>query len=98
MISTKWYAEQVLLTRCEMTLGIVTGVSEMGRRRSIRYEFKDGKGDYRGGIQRDFLRRQMDQVVIVVYDRSNPDHNCSSRGFMFRSLRFYPLERSSETP
>lgn len=88
-ISIKWYSEQSLLANSAATLGLVSGISDFGRYRKIRYEFRDGEGGYYGGIERDFLSRQMDHVVLVVYNRRNPDHSCSSRGFMFRNAKIY---------
>jgi hypothetical protein len=89
-ISIKWYSEQSLLANSAATLGIVSGINEFGQYRKIRYEFRDAEGGYYGGTERDFVSRQMDQIVLVVYDRRNPDHSCSSRGFMFRSVKMYP--------
>lgn len=87
LISIKWYSEQSLLAKSVATLGMVSATVYSGRFRHIRYEFRDAKGGYFGGMQRDFVKRQMDQVVLVIYDQLNPDHNCSSRGFMFRNVK-----------
>jgi hypothetical protein len=47
-------------------------------------------------MERDFLRGQVDNVVFVIYDESNPDKNSSSRGFMFRSFKVYPSRLASQ--
>lgn len=95
-ISTKWYAEQALLARSVVTFGTVTGVNEMSSHRHVRYEFRDAEGGYFGGMERDFLSTHVDNIVFVMYDQSNPDNNSSSRGFMFRSFKVYPLRQAEQ--
>lgn len=95
-ISSKWYSEQSLLARSLITIGTVTGVNELDRNRELRYEFRDSEGGYFGGTQRDFVARKVDNVVFVLYDKSNPDKNSSSRGFMFRSFTVYPARQAAE--
>jgi hypothetical protein len=95
-ISTKWYSEQALLARSIVTFGTVTGVNQMGSHRVIRYEFRDAAGGYFGGTERDFVSRQVDHVVFVMYDHSDPDKNSSSRGFLFRSFTVYPQRQVIE--
>ena|ERR1700694_2329086 len=95
-ISTRWYSEQALLARSIVTFGTVTGVNEMSSQRHVRYEFRDAEGGYFGGTERDFLSTQVDNIVFVMYDQSNPDKNSSSRGFMFRSFKVYPLRQAAQ--
>lgn len=95
-ISAKWYSEQSLLARSVVTFGMVTGVNEFNRFRELRYEFRDAEGGYFGGMQRDFGPRKLDNVVFVLYDKSNPDKNSSSRGFMFRSFTVYPMRQAAQ--
>lgn len=92
-IATKWYSEQSLLAKSVVTFGTVTSVSELGVGRELRYEFRDAAGGYFGGIQRDRLARRVDNLVFVLYDKSNPDKNSSSRGFIFRSFTVYPARQ-----
>ena len=70
-----------------ITLGIVTQVNRWGRYQSISYQFQLPEKGYFGGIERDLFSRRDDQLLFVLYDSSNPDHNISSRGFMFRSFQ-----------
>jgi len=95
-ISAKWYSEQSLLARSVVTFGMVTGVNEFNRFRELRYEFRDAEGGYFGGMQRDFGPRKLDNVVFILYDKSNPDKNSSSRGFMFRSFTVYPTRQAAQ--
>jgi uncharacterized membrane protein len=91
-ISTKWYEEQTLLARAGVTLGAVTGINEFPGRRQIRYEFRDVNGGYYGGTERDFFSGRVDNLVFVMYDVNDPDNSASSRGFMFRRFKVYPLK------
>jgi hypothetical protein len=95
-ISTKWYSEQALLARSRLTLGIITGINKMSSHRQVRYEFRDENDGYFGGIERDFLSKQRDQIVFVMYDQSNPDNNSSSHGFLFRSFKVHPLRQEAQ--
>jgi hypothetical protein len=95
-VSAKWYLEQFLLAKSVVTFGTVTGVNEFSGGRELRYEFRDATGGYFGGMQLDLLSRKVDNVVFVMYDQSNPDKNSSSRGFMFRSFKVYPLRQVTQ--
>ena len=87
VMAMKWYSEQTLLAKAMITLGIVTQVNRWGRYQSISYQFQLPEKGYFGGIERDLFSRRDDQLLFVLYDSSNPDHNISSRGFMFRSFQ-----------
>ena len=87
IMAMRWYSEQTLLAKAMITLGIVTQVNKWGRYQSISYQFQLPEKGYFGGIERDLLSRRDDQLLFVLYDSSNPDHNISSRGFMFRSFQ-----------
>jgi hypothetical protein len=82
----RWYGEQRRLSRAKVAMGIVTGVRDDGRYRDVRYYFYDSEGNRRGGMQRDFVVRESDQVILVFYDKGNPDENISTRGFAYWSF------------
>jgi len=87
IMAIRWYSEQTLLAKAMVTLGIVTQVNKWGRYQSIGYQFQLPEKGYFGGIERDLFSRRDDQLLFVLYDSSNPDHNISSRGFVFRSFQ-----------
>jgi hypothetical protein len=87
LLATKWLKERRILGRDNVTIGTRSNVSVWGPRlKSIRYQFRDADGGYRGGYGTDFERHPQDRLIIVLYDPINPDRSKPGCSFFFHKI------------
>ena len=87
LLSTKWLKERRILRRANVAIGTRSNVTVWAPRlKTIRYQFRDARGGYRGGYSADFEKHPQDRLVLVLYDFKHPDRSKPGCGFFFHRI------------
>jgi hypothetical protein len=85
LISLRWFVERRILHRSHYTVGTLLGRDPGFFRRGITYQFRDNKGERRGG-RGPLWGHGNDNAILVLYDPDDPDSNTAHGAFLFHKF------------
>lgn len=85
MVTLQWFVERRVLHRSHYTVGTLLSRDPGFFRRGITYQFRDDKGERRGGSG-PLWGRGNDNAVLVLYDPNDPDSNTAHGAFLFHKF------------
>jgi hypothetical protein len=90
LVCLGWVDECRVLRRAQVTLAPINGMQSSLSYQRLTYEFLDGNGDRYGGYTRSFWGKP-ENVVVVFYKLSNPNHNRAHRSLLFHQIRVHSV-------
>jgi hypothetical protein len=82
----RFFSERYFLRSSLVGIGTILAINPGFHRRAITYQFSDQKGKRRGGSGK-FWKDRADSVVLVMFNRRDPDANAIHYDFIFHSFR-----------
>jgi len=98
LVTLHWFVERRVLHRRHYTIGTLLTRDPGFFRRGITYQFRDNKGERRGG-RGPLWGHGNDNAVLVLYDPDDPDSNTVAGAFLFHkfSVTLIPSRNRQET-
>ena len=81
----RWFVERLFLRRSRYSIGTMLGRDPGFFHRGITYQFRDDKGERRGG-RGPLWGSERDNAALILYDPSNPDSNTVHGAFLFHKF------------
>lgn len=99
LVTLRWFVERRVLHRSHYTIGTLLGRDPGFFRRGVTYQFRDNKGERRGG-RGPLWERGNENAVLVLYDPDDPDSNTAHGAFLFHkfSVTLIPSRHRQEIP
>jgi len=86
MTAYRWFSERLFLRSSRIRFGTILGITRGYPRSSISYQFFDEKGERRGGTGK-LPSDTVDNIVLVLSNRRDPDANTNHGEFFFHKFR-----------